>query len=197
MRRAPLTDFNAQGERIQALLESGRLGRARVLALRLIEADPQHPGPWYDLGRIHSRRKQYKDAIRSFKNCIERDPETPHAYFALANAWKKAEHLKLALASYEKAIEIDSDFTDAYINLGLTLTDLGWFRKADIVLKRAVKLASNEADSHTALARNHWHLGDLESALREYRIGLALDPCSARIQGYVKTCLDEMARRGL
>jgi len=70
-----------------ALIDLGRDDEALVMLKRILVMAPDHPTPYVRLGRIHLKRKEFKEAKSAFEESIQINPFNPEVHVGLANTY--------------------------------------------------------------------------------------------------------------
>ena len=109
-----------------------------------------------------------------------------------------------AIGYFTKAIDLEPTYAAAYQGLAESYAELGYytlgpphevFPKSRAAALKALELDPTLADAHGALGRmEHFYSWDFESADREYRRAVELNPSSARIRLTYHTYLAAMGR---
>src|SRR5688572_16150689 len=135
-----------------ALREAGRVGEAVAAYQRLLAANPDLPGSWYNLGWLQKQARQFEDALRSYRQALDRgidEPEEVH----LNRAVILSDHLgrpEDALVELEAALALNPAYVPALLNLGNLHEDRGDRAEASDAYRRALSLQPGNA---LALAR--------------------------------------------
>lgn len=69
------------------LIELGREDDALEVLNRSLSLDPDHPAPYTQLGRIHLKRKEFKQAQTAFEESIQINPFNPEIHIGLAKVY--------------------------------------------------------------------------------------------------------------
>ena len=65
---------------------------------------------------------------------------------------------------------------DVYISLGSAFYDNEDYKNALVVYRRALELEPNNSKIHCNLGYLHWGMGDLDEAIKEYKLSIKYDP---------------------
>ena len=87
--------------------------------LEAIECNPQAAGALVNLGTIHYRLRQFKEAESYYVRALEADPNYALAHFNLGNLYDERGDLTTAHRCYESALRINPRYADAHFNLAL------------------------------------------------------------------------------
>ncbi len=98
-------------------------------------------------------KKQYDQAIDTFKKALKEEPQSAVTYNFLGMAYRfkynqvRSQNLKnQEIAAFKKAIEIDPNYWVALINLGATYYYMGEKAKAAPLFKKALSLNPNHPE---------------------------------------------------
>ena len=118
---------------------------------RAIEFNPSAAGALVNLGTIHYRLRQFKEAERFYAQSLEADPHYPLAHFNLGNLYDERGELAKAQHCYEAALRLNPNYGDAHFNLALLCERKGDALKAVHHWKAYLKL--DGASEWSAIAR--------------------------------------------
>jgi serine/threonine protein kinase len=108
---------------------------------RACQMDPENFEVHFEMGRLFTEMKKYREAILSYQKAIEINPDFPDAHFNLGYLYftKKA-HI-LAAEEFEVVVKLKPQYLkDAYYNLGLSYLNIGEKKKALKAFRNALKL---------------------------------------------------------
>jgi tetratricopeptide (TPR) repeat protein len=116
--------------------------------LRAVGLNPQAAGALVNLGTIHYRLRQFKEAEVYYAQALQADPHYPLAHFNLGNLYDERGDLAKAQQCYEAALRISPRYGDAHFNLALLCERRGDALRAIHHWKAYLKLdnAGNWAD---------------------------------------------------
>lgn len=104
-----------------------------------IKKDPERALTYYELGWEQAKKKDFKNAIKSFEIAISLDSSLVGAYNNLGNIYYTIGQRNLAVKYYKQALSKNPDLTDAHFNLGYIYYFQGRLKEAagefNIVLK--------------------------------------------------------------
>ena len=96
---------------------------------------------------------------------------------------------KEAEEAYSKALSLNRELLDALSGLARVYTDVGQSDKAIGLLRDALRINPNHADSHFALSYIYRYAGMLEESAREGELALSLDPNNPKYRSVATTYL--------
>lgn len=151
---------------------------ARALAESALQADPAQPVAHEALGLIADDEKRTDDARTAFARAVEHGSRSFYAHYRLAQLlWKPendpATRARIA-AALEKAVQLNPDHSWSYSYLADTRVSLRDAPAAMEPARKAVLLAPGEPYHRRTLARVLGNTGELDAALGEAGLALAL-----------------------
>jgi len=87
-------------------LESGDVKRAEALYRQLLEADPENPEIYENLGKIMLRKKAYKEAIQDYVRAVELDDKDDQKFLALGKLYHLMMRYSVAAECFKRAAEL-------------------------------------------------------------------------------------------
>jgi len=161
------------------LHRKGYLNKAMKIYKEALKINPNDERLHYYLGYIYDQQGEYSNSAREYKRAIEIKPKNYLSFNNLGLALQKNDKLDEAIETFKKAIEINPEDHMAHFNLGrLYAQDKGWFKKALVELKKAVKLNSTHISGYYGLGFSYEKLGNRKEAIKMYRSILELQPNS-------------------
>lgn len=160
--------------------------RSERLVERALERDGNNARAWFAMAVIHTRRKEWDAAVRSYERCLELEPAHADAKVQLANLlWHQRNDAQQALRLANEVIErTDSNHVPALELAGaiLTNTALADPRAAMQVLRRAERLQAGDRVA-PLLAQGQAALmaGELPRALEVLERCWQLDSVNVRV----------------
>ena len=123
-----------------SILESTKTNVPAVLTAEKLQADkPETPVLSPELrGDIFMARKEYREAIESFK---KGSPTDPVLWNKTGIAYHQMMQMDNALKSYEKAVKLKRDYLEAINNIGTVYYARKNYRRAITYYQRALKIA--------------------------------------------------------
>ena len=107
----------------------GKLAEAIAAYRECLRLDPAFPNARYNLGVALGDAEEYEEAMTCLEAVVEAEPERPETYNSLGYLTSRQRHPEEAIAHYERAIELRPDYAQAHFNLGMTLLQLGDYRR--------------------------------------------------------------------
>ena len=136
---------------IMELYHSGKLEEAEAKVKELLSESPNEIAILNILGIIQDAKKEYEEAIKTYKKALDLNTDVPETHFNLGSLLHRQGKNEEAITSYKKAIDLKSDFVNAYFNLGLVSQNIGDYEKAIENYKKAIELQPDFHESIGAL----------------------------------------------
>ena len=159
---------------IMELYHSGKLEEAEVKVKELLSESPNEISILNILGIIQDAKKEYEEAIKTYKKALDLNTDVPETHFILGSLLHRQGKNEEAMTSYKKAIDLKSDFVNAYFNLGLVSQNIGDYEKAIENYKKAIELQPDFHESIGALGTILQTQGKLEEAIEYYKKALSI-----------------------
>ena len=135
--------------------------------------------------------ESFKKSCDFFQQAIQKDAEYADAYAGMADCYTAVASVGIsppdvampaAKDMAEKALKIDASLAHAHGVLGTILLNYNWdWPAAHEELQKALELSPNDPDAHLRILSYYRAVGDINSAVREAKAAIALDPVSARV----------------
>lgn len=164
---------------------------ALAIYAELLELQPGNAELYNDMGALHYRRGEIDKAEAAFKKALQIDPRCTSARINYANLHYQLGRVQEAEAELTYIIEkINPDNFEVYMNAGAMLGQMKQYRKAAVVLGRAVGLRPEiaAAQSNLAMALLGWaaepatnpvdRLNMLQEAKRRFERASELEPAN-------------------
>jgi tetratricopeptide (TPR) repeat protein len=116
---------------------------AEKIYLKLATLYPNESTVYGALGKIYFERKNYEDAVASFKAALKRDRMNGFYYYDLALALFRLRRYEEANICFEKSIEINNRIPIRHLGLGISLLKIHEYERAVKSFKRALEIEPN------------------------------------------------------
>jgi len=156
---------------LSALLASARHEEAERLALELVGDGKHLDHAHFALGIVCYQRHDFDRAVAHLKSAIATRP-TAAAWTNLGAAYRATANLADAATAYETALGLDPAFADGAANFANVLVDLGDYKAAVAMARRAIANGANSLNVYVTLGNAQFRQGDLLSAAASYRTAL-------------------------
>lgn len=135
-------------------------------------------------------------AVHGFEDAVSQEPTTLAALLENDAARLLAMHgqRERAAAFLRKALEIDPGLYDARFRLGLLAIERHDYQEAMEHFQAAAAIVPDSAWPHYEMGVSHAALGDLEAAIREFRVAREKDP---RYIGFFHALGESLEKAGL
>lgn len=152
---------------------------------RAIQKNPNDFAPYYYLGRyyVSADMSAFGTAANYFQKALQLNPRHPLSAYYFGYCYEVQRKLVDAEREYRRSMELAKDSRD---NLALPYQGMARLRLLESkpsnalrYAKKAVKLAPNDASSHTLLAKVYGALGQQADAVREWVLVTELDQTDA------------------
>jgi tetratricopeptide (TPR) repeat protein len=140
-----------------------------------VNADPQYPEGWRELGRAHMYARQYAEAEAAFRKYLELAPDDHLAYLNMAWALQTEKKYELVEDLLVKRVAAAPKDGDALYRLGLAYLALHLPDQAVPVLERSAVYLPKYAPAHFALGQAYLETQQQGLAVETFRGVLKLD----------------------
>lgn len=100
-----------------------------------------------------------------------------------------------AVAALRQAIKLDPENSDLHRELGITFLLAKEWKRARVEMIEAIRHDQADADAHNGLGYALEKLGDLDSAVKEYRAATNLDPSDSTYRTHYFAAMVKIAER--
>ena len=154
----------------------GNYDVAEKLISQAIQADPEQPLYYLNLGNVQQDIDHPRDAITSYEKAVALNPDFPEAHNNMGNAWNSAGQPERAISCFQKAINYRPEYAEAHNNLGNIFKDLEQFDEAIAHLRKALALNPGYVDAYHNIARALFSDGQEEEAIENCEKAIGLRP---------------------
>ncbi|UCC57768.1 MAG: tetratricopeptide repeat protein [Candidatus Bathyarchaeum sp.] len=146
---------------------------------KALESNKNHKFASMNLGKVYTKKEEWKKAIKYYDKVIEIDSSFPDAWFGKALVYELQGNFEKAQDCYKRATEIDSEKEEANFVLGFSLYKIGKYEEAIKKFHREIELRGRVRENasmwyHKALCFEG--LGKNEEALECYEEAVDLEP---------------------
>jgi len=110
-------DFDALLKQSNELIKEGRLGEAEKCLLRAREIKPDSPSVHNLMGFLAYQKKEFKEAMRTFRRALQINPLYAEGWNNLGAAYLALSRFSDAKSAFEKAVGLNPNLEDALENL--------------------------------------------------------------------------------
>jgi tetratricopeptide (TPR) repeat protein len=177
LRLAPTSEYALHNLGLAANAEK-HFPEAENLLLRALAIRPNYSDAHLDLGETYQATGRLQEAEAQFRAAENLSPLSVRAHNALSEFYFDRRQLRESEAEARRSVEIEPT-TDGYWDLGLA----EWLevdrKGAERAFLGAAELSPSDSRSHFMLGLFYMDSGRNADAIREYRVGLKLDPHNA------------------
>ena len=174
--KAPAIDVPAALREGLALLQAGKLVKARSVFHGVLAAEPGHFDALHLLGVIAARAGQPAEADKLISQALAIKPAEAAAYANRGLARQATASYEAALADFDRAIALKPGEAETYYCRGNVLLDLKRYSAAATSYDRAIALRPDHAAAHCNHGSALKMLGRLEAALASFDRAIAIRP---------------------
>ncbi|MCY3666981.1 MAG: tetratricopeptide repeat protein [Gemmatimonadetes bacterium] len=159
-----------------AYLNQGNLDEAVALAHQVIAQAPDQRDACeahFTIGYVEARGGRLDQARRSFEQALQIDTTFAKAHHALGNVGLLQGRLDQAEQSYKAAILHRPNWVEPRLSLGQFYLRQQAYDQAIAVLEAVERLDATNAKAHYALGKAYELTGQMDAALRAYRLAVA------------------------
>lgn len=134
--------------------------------------------PWIcpEYADLPLREGHFEEAIKRHLKVLSEEPQNALAHYHLGYAYGQSSANAEEVAEYLCAVDLGLVRVDLFLNLGLAYLELAEYGLAEQALRRAVKMAPDESDSHEALGLAYYYQGYYHEAIASCRHATMLAP---------------------
>ena len=159
-----------------AFIEYGYVDEAQAAFQRVVEADPNHAGAWFNLGTIYLNKKSYAEARKSLSEAVRLNPQDADAWNNLGMVSGEEEKYDEALDEFHRAALANPNYLVAVQNMLQIYQFQSRAVDAQKALEELVQRAPNNPDLHLGLAMALIAQNDTTRALQELETAVRLQP---------------------
>ncbi len=169
-------ESNLRLEETEVLIELGRIEEALAACSRAIASDPENPFLFYSLARIHLGLEHYQEATDAARRIIGLAPEWPYGYFIISIGLHRLLDFDGELKAAEHAASLDPEDPTLVDRLARAQMQSGLLKKAKVTATQLIKVAPEDAETHSLLGDICFALDEYETAERHIREALRRQP---------------------
>jgi arylsulfatase A-like enzyme/Flp pilus assembly protein TadD len=156
------------------LLDENRPLEALTQLQKVVEAVPDYALARMFLGEALAKSGNLDEAGRVFEELVQKDPEYGEVHVRLGWVLGRQGKFDEALAELQRAFDLAPDTAEYRVNLGSTFMELNHRDEARQLFQSAVQL--DPACGNFEIAKLLESAGDLEGAVKHYKLTLKSDP---------------------
>jgi tetratricopeptide (TPR) repeat protein len=143
----------------KSLFASGEFQRAIAILTRAVARGAADSETDFILGRAYIATGDYAKAIDVFNRLVKYQPECARFYALLGAAYRHSGRIMESLKVLERSNAANPGNVALQVNLAQTYVDLGWYEKAEIVLRDALEENPDLPDLSVDLGVLSWYAG--------------------------------------
>lgn len=143
---------------------------------RAIEIDPANTLAMSEIGKLLLEKGHYEESDEKLSSAIEKDPGVSSYWSRRGMLMNWVENMPSALADLGRATELNASDYQSFNGLGVIALKEGRTKEAAEYFQKAGVMEPGYAEPHIFLAIAYYQLEDVDRALEELRIAVALDP---------------------
>jgi len=177
-------------------LSAGDFGQAEGVYRQLVDAAPQVPDLWHELGIVYLQTQRASEAVNCLQKAALLQPDSVPYQGNLGAAYRAAGQPQAAVECFRRALQLAPPTAELLNNLALSLKDAGQGDEALQALDQALRLRADYANGHFNRANLLVEQGRLSEAAAGFRRVLELAPRDAAAHcklGMVHYDLGELA----
>jgi cytochrome c-type biogenesis protein CcmH/NrfG len=161
----------------QLLVDDGQFAQAVESLRQASVLAPEDLGIREHLAMALLYNKQPREASDIFARLLKEEPQSirPELWIALGQCQLETNRVSDARSSFDKATQLDASSAVAWRNLAKATLELGDTRRAEIVLRKAMTIQSENSECHLMLGYIRLRQERLNDALVEFQSASLLD----------------------
>ncbi len=160
-------------------LSTGRAAEAAGVYQQLLQAAPQAPDLWHEMGIAQLQAGYPKEACQCLERAVQLVPANAAFLSNLGAAYQKSLRPQQAVDALRRAIQAGAATPQVYSNLGLALRDAGRTDESLAAFDQALALKPDYATGHFNRATLLLRAGRVDEAVTGFRRAIELDPRDA------------------
>ncbi|MFD1162013.1 tetratricopeptide repeat protein [Hwangdonia seohaensis] len=170
------TNFNRKevtlNNLVNLFIDNKRYNEAKTYNSKLLEDDHDSLNGRWNLGRIHSRLKEYDKAFIQFKKVLELVPNNAIAHYNLGTVYENQKKLNKAIECYKNAFKLDSNYLDPSYAIAKLLVKQ---EKKDLAIqqyKNILSIDPNYINAYNGLSEIYINDNNDDLAIKLFKKGI-------------------------
>ena len=134
-------------------------------------------------GLEHLNKKEYEQAVASFREALQIQPEYPEALDNLGKALEATGKDAEAITDFDKAIQIAPQNAAAYADKGLALFHEAKYEESAAAYRQAIEHHKNFSEAQNGLGAALLHLNKTDEAIAAFHSAVTINPKNADALG--------------
>ncbi len=169
-----MSNFARELRKAREEMAQGHIDRAAQRYENILYQDPKNVEALLGITKIAIETKSFKEARRFIEKIREVEPDNIEATFLEAKLLKEEGKPELSYQKLVEVLESDPTNTEALYETALYLYEREYFREAQELLLKAVKVKPDFYEAQILLGRASMKLGDYPVAIDSFRNALKL-----------------------
>ena len=162
-------------------LKSGKLDKAKVLCLEILEEQPDDFDTLRLFALISFQDKNYHQSLDLISRAIKIKPDFAEIYNFYSIVLIHLKKIDEAIKSWNDAIKIKPDYAEAYYNRANALSELRRFNEAVESYDKAIQIKPDYAEAYYNRGIALLKLGRLDEAIESYDKAIQIKPDYAEV----------------
>ena len=188
---------NRQFESIDKILDaydSGDLINARMLSLRVLEAQPENVEAWNIFGAACKGLGRHEDATKAFEQVVKIDENNARGFNNLGVAYHGRGLFQEAIEALQNAIKLQAGYAEAHFNLGNVFLDQEEWSRAIVSYENAINIKPDYSKALNNLGSAFQHDGKFDQAVDAFEKTLSINPNNAAAHNNKALALQDNGR---
>ena len=147
-----------------AMFQHGYLDQAAASFKQVIDAKPQEPEAYYNLGTLYLRKNSLPEARQHLERAIKLRPNYPEAWNNLGMLSAQQGQTDDAIRQFKESLRLRPMYVTALVNLGNLYRHQGALAEAEKLLRRALETAPDDPEVNYSLGMLFARQGKLDQA---------------------------------
>ncbi len=160
------------------LHQNGCVAEAEKAYVKILAAEPSHPGSLHLLGVVRQQQGRHEEALELIGQAVAMVPDKAVYRNNLGAACFALGRHAEALGEFQRAVALHPLYADAWANLGMAQAAQGETSAAEASLRRALRIQPWHRDATTRLASLLGRHGRYSEARKLLHAAIAAAPCA-------------------
>lgn len=159
-----------------AFFQHGYLDQAAASFRQVIAAKPEDPEAYYNLGTLHLRRNEWKEARQRLEQTLKLRPDYPEAWNNLGMVAAQQGQAEEAAANFGQSLRLRPDYVTALLNLANLDRRRGALEDAEKLLNHALELEPENPEANYNLGMLYARQEKFDRAEESLKKAVSLRP---------------------
>jgi Flp pilus assembly protein TadD/peroxiredoxin len=134
-----------------AMFQHGYLDQAAASFMQVIDAKPQDPEAYYNLGTLYLRKNSLQEARQYLEQTLKLRPDYPEAWNNLGMLSAQQGQTDDAIRQFKESLRLRPAYATALVNLGNLYRHQGSLDEAEKLLRRALEITPDDPEVNYSL----------------------------------------------